>query len=62
MKIKTQHCLCHQQRLQIGVNHFIKIASITHAPIMGGVPAIAPTYEWKQRIVNRHNIINSGVA
>lgn len=42
----------YQKRLQSAVAHVMKIAEKTHTRVMGGVPAIATTYEWEEKILD----------
>lgn len=39
----------YQNRLRLALNNLIKIANITHTPIIGGLPVIATTYEWEHK-------------
>lgn len=53
----------YQKRLESAMTQLIKIAEMTHTPIMGGAPAIATTYEWEKKILDHadtsKNLINS---
>ena len=45
----------YQQRLNLAVNHVMQVATSTHTPVMGGIPVVATTYEWQQKIVNQNS-------
>ncbi len=40
----------YQQRLTVAVDHFMQVAKSAHLPVMCGIPLIATTYEWEQKI------------
>lgn len=42
--------IIYESRLSSAMNHLMQTAEITHTPIMGGVPVIATTYEWEQKM------------
>lgn len=44
----------YQQRLNVAVDHLMQVAKVTKTPVMGGAPAIATTYEWEQKILNKN--------
>lgn len=40
----------YQARLQAATNHLVSVAETTQTPFMGGLPLIATTYEWEEKI------------
>lgn len=49
----------YQQRLTVAVEHFMQVAESAHIAVMGGIPVIATTYEWEQKIVAKNRKIKS---
>lgn len=45
----------YQQRLKIAVDALMSVAEVTHTPVMGGIPVVATTYEWEQKIIDKHD-------
>ena len=42
----------YQKRLNAAFKHFIDVAVTSHTYAMGGLPAIATTYEWEKKIIS----------
>ena len=45
----------YQQRLEKAMQHIMRVAQETNTPVMGGLPVIATTYEWKEKIIDKNN-------
>lgn len=45
----------YQARLNTALTELLKVADETQTPIMGGLPVIATTYEWEQKIVDSND-------
>lgn len=43
----------YQQRLMMAVNNLMNTAKNSHMPVMGGIPVVATTYEWEQKIIDK---------
>lgn len=41
----------YKERLKSAYIHFVKVSNASHIPVMGGVPAIATSYEWEKKII-----------
>lgn len=44
----------YQQRLSLAVESLIQVAESTNMQIMGGIPVVATTYEWEQKIIDKN--------
>lgn len=45
----------YQKRLTVAVNNLMKVAEKNNMPVMAGIPVIATTYEWEQKVIDKNN-------
>ncbi|HVV68444.1 MAG TPA: hypothetical protein VHE99_05350 [Gammaproteobacteria bacterium] len=48
----------YQRRLKTAITNLMQVAKVTHTQVMGGIPLVATTYEWEQKIDKNNPSLN----